>query len=210
MRATFLCSLFVAMAAFLGCDRSSGKLDELDWGRPFDADFDVLVARASYILQRRFELGFDPDLTDEKKGEFMTVWHYRMATYYRDSKRNKAHVTIEDVGEGQCRIGVSVVTQLNDNIDNPSVKEEARWVSTTRDVEWASRLEATIARRYIKVQPSELWKEKHSDTKRGTMRPDILDRNKDVNLEELNDPNAPGKEAPATTGTDAHRQKGKG
>jgi hypothetical protein len=182
MRATLLLGLLALLCT--GCDQHTSKLRELRWGRPFDADYAVLLERTRYVLLRQFQLGFDPDLTKEKDGVFWTVWHYRMATNYRDSKRIKAHVEVEDLGDGKARIGVSVVTQLNDNIDNPSVKEEARWVGTERDEEWAARIEASIARRYLDVEGSKQWQERHRPKRRGTMRQDILDRNKDVDLEE--------------------------
>ncbi len=199
MRATIL---FLLLAAFVGCDTSNSQLRDLSWGGSFDGSYTDLLARTRYVLLRRFELGFDPDRTKEDEGEFWTVWHYRMAHYYMDSRRIRCHVTIDDLGDGTARIGVSVVTQLNENIDNPSVKEEARWTHTTRDVAWASRIESAIAQRYLKVEASKYWQEKHRGTRRGTMRPDILDRNKDVNLEELGNPDNPEKEMPHSTGHD--------
>ena len=199
MRATVL---FLLLAAFVGCDTSNSKLKDLSWGSSLDGNYPELLARTRYVLLRQFQLGFDPDRTKEDEGEFWTVWHYRMATTYRDSKRIRCHVKIDDLGDGKTRIGVSVVTQLNENIDNPSIKEEARWTNTSRDVEWASRIESTIAQRYLKVEGSKQWQEKHRVTRRGTMRPDILDRNKDVNLEELGNPDDPRKEMPHSTGND--------
>ncbi len=198
MRATIP---FLLLAVLVGCDTSESKLKDLSWGQSVDTNYTDLLARTRYVLLRRFELGFDPDRTKEEDGEFWTVWHYRMATGFLDSKRIRAHVKVDDLGDGQVRIGVSVVTQLNENIDNPSVKEEARWTHTQVDVGLASRIEATIMRRYLKIEGSKLWQERHRTTRRGSMRPDILDRNKDVNPEEL-EADDRRKEAPVITGND--------
>ena len=194
-------TLLLLLVAFIGCDTSNSQLRDLSWGRSFDANYADLVARTRYVLLREFHLGFDPDRPKEDDGDFWTGWHYRMATYYMDSKRIRAHVKVDDLGDGQARIGVTVVTQLNENIDNPSIKEEARWTHTAADVAWAARIEAQIARRYLKVEGSKQWQERHRGTRRGSMRPDILDRNKDVNLEEL-EADDPRKEAPGITGSD--------
>ena len=198
MRAT---KLLLLLAALVSCDSSNSKLQDLAWGRAVETDYADLLARTRFVLLRRFELGFDPDRTKEEDGEFWTVWHYRMAAGFLDSKRIRAHVKVDDLGDGQARIGVSVVSQLNENIDNPSVKEEARWTHTQADVALAARIEATIMRRYLKVEGSKQWQERHRTTRRGSMRPDILDRNRDVNPEDL-EPDDPSKEAPVITGDD--------
>jgi len=187
----------VLLAVFAGCDRTGVKtLDELSWGPPVEASAEDMKQRAIFVLIREFKLGLDPDRTDEKEGEFWTVWEYKMSPLYMKSKRARAHVKIEEVEEGKIRIGVSVVEQRNDNIDNPNLVEEARWVQTKRDGDRASRIEQNIARRYLKVKPSKYWEEKHRDTPRTSMRPDLVDKNKDVDLEELSRPDAPGKEPP--------------
>ena len=46
------------------------------------------------------------------------------------------------------------------------------------------RIEDQIARRYLKSEPSEAWKEKHSEKKRKGLRPDLVDRYRDVDLGE--------------------------
>lgn len=201
MRAIAIISLLV-LAALPACDSSTSKLKDVSWGGEFDGDYQAVLDRTRYVLAKQFPLGLDPDLSSEEAGEFWTVWHYHMSAWYRESKRVRAHIKVEDAGSGKVRLGVAVVSQLNDNIDNPSIKEEARWVRTSRDPEWASRLENSIARRYLKVEPSKYWEEKHLPKKRETMREDILDRNKDVDLEELERPDRPDKQPPKTTGID--------
>ena len=44
-----------------------------------------------------------------------------------------------------------------------------------------------LGRRYLRVDPSKSWEEKHRDSPRGTLRSDIIDRNRDVDLDEDNE-----------------------
>lgn len=199
MRAMTILSA-AALVFALGCDRSTGKLKDLSYGRPFQGDYDSVLERTRWVLNKHYKYGLDPDQTREKEGEFWTMWTYRMAATYRDSTRERAHVKVEKLDDGKVRIGISVVRQLNDNIDNPAVKEEARWVNTLRDVEKGDLLVSEIARRYLKdFKPSKQFEEKYRTKKRKGMRQDIVDRNKDVNLEDYDDPDK--KEVPSTTDT---------
>ncbi|MHC4959832.1 MAG: hypothetical protein ACYTGN_15825 [Planctomycetota bacterium] len=200
-----LWAILPLLALVGACDRKGDrKLADLSFGRPFEADYEATLDRTRFVLMRHFELGLDPDRTIEKEGEFVTVWHYRMAADYFRSQRVKAHVKIEKIGKKKVRIGVSVVTQLNDNIDNPAVKEEARWIRTARDPERADLIEKEIARRYMKAKPSERFEDKYKGKNKGEMRSDILDRNKDVNLEDLDDPDK--KEPPSHTDRERDRK----
>ncbi|MHC4548939.1 MAG: hypothetical protein ACYTEZ_09185 [Planctomycetota bacterium] len=172
------------LASLAGCVNTDRRLQDLTWGQEIDGDYDQMVARARWVLEKQFPNGLDPDRTNEEEGDFWTVWDHKISVLYRKTQRRRAHLKVEDAGEGKVRIGVAVITQLNDNIDNPHSIEEARWVKTQRDQEWAKRIEDQIARRYLAAKPSEAWKEKHRETKRKTLRPDLVDRHQDVDLEE--------------------------
>jgi hypothetical protein len=180
MRAT--CILLLAACA--ACMNVEKKLDDLLWGQDYEADYDVIVERARYVLDQEFRAGLDPDKTNEVEGDFWTLWDYKTSMWYRETTRRRAHVKVEDAGDGMVRVGVSVVTQINDNIDNPHSIEDARWVRTTVDAEWSTRIEEKIGRRYLKAEPSEAWKEKHREEKRKGLRPDLVDRYRDVDLGE--------------------------
>jgi len=204
MRALAIPILLLAFSA--GCDRATGKLEDLSYGSEFEGDYEAVMERAVFVLKKHYRYGLDPDLSDQKAGELWTVWDYRMSSWYRDSQRERAHIKIEKLEDGRLRIGVAVVHQTNDNIDNPGVKEEARWVRSTRNAEKGVALEQEIVRRYVKeFTTSKHFEEKYRTEKRKGMREDILDRNKDVNLEDLDDPDK--KSVPSYT--DSSKNKGK-
>lgn len=180
--------ILCAAAAFAGCANVEGKLSDLSWGPPVKSDYELMVERAKQMTLRRFPKGLDPDKTNEARGDLFTVWNYDISHEYFKTTRRRAHVKVEDMGSGQVRVGVAVVTQLNDNIDNPSIIEEARWIRTTRDEQAAGLLASAIMLRQLEAEPSEYWKEKHRTERRDTPREDLIDRSKDVNLDELPDP----------------------
>lgn len=192
--------LLLAAATLAACDSSERQLKDLSWGEPFESDFDSALERTRWVLGKEFPKGFDPDLSKEEEGVFWTVWHYYPSTWYRETKRARAHVEIEDLGEGKLRIGVAVVQQINDNIDNPSIIEEARWVGTQRDFERSVLIEQRIRRDYLKVEPSAYFEEKHRSEPRKGLRPDIIDRSRDVDLEKIDDLDDPDRELPRATG----------
>ena len=177
-----ICILFFA-AALAACDSSEKKLKEVAWGKTIEGDYDLVLERAKYVILKRFPKGFDPDRTDEDKGEFWTIWHFKTSYFYRGTTRERGHLTVEDLGDGNVRVGVAVVRQINDNIDNPHLIDEARWVGSRRDPEMEARIEASIARRYLNSGPSEQWKERNRG-KRATIRQDLIDRYQDVDLDE--------------------------
>jgi hypothetical protein len=184
MRATWI----LLAAAVCGCANTEGKLEHLSWGAPVKADYVTMLARTKTQILKQFPKGFDPDKTNEETGDFWTVWDYKPSMWYRETTRTRAHVKVEDLGGGSIRIGVSVVKQLNDNIDNPHLIEEARWVSTTRDDEAARHLHDSILLRTLSAEPSEYWKERNRTERRTTMREDLIDRSQDVDLSERPDP----------------------
>ncbi len=180
MRAILLVSLVVIS---LGCTSTEKMLKKVTYGEPFEGDYVAVLERAQVRLRKEFPKGLDPDMTDEKAGDLWTIWHNYKDMRYRSTVRRRAHVTVEDMGDGKVRIGVSVVQQINDNIDNPSIISEAKWVGKSYDQETAARIEHVIAQRYKKVDPSAAWKEKYKGGKSTTLRQDIIDRNKDVDLD---------------------------
>jgi hypothetical protein len=185
--------LLPALLVLGACANTDKKLEDLAWGSEVDGQFDDVVARTKFILRKRYPRGLDPDRTNEDTGEFWTVWDYRVSTMYRETKRSRAHVKVEDLGNGKVRVGVAVVEQLNDNIENPSIIEEARWVRTQRDPETEALLEQNICQRYLDMKPSEHFEEKHREEPRRDLRPDLVDRSKDVNLEEATESDSPPK-----------------
>jgi len=195
--------VIVAAAAFAGgCANTEGKLEDVSWSAPVAADYPAMVERARTMTLKLFRKGFDPDKTHEEKGDFYTVWNYKVAITYRDTTRSKAHVKVEDLGDGKVRVGASVVKQINDNIDNPDVIEDARWVGTHRDEETAGLLVKSILVRTLEAEPSETWKEKHRTERRTTPREDLIDRSKDVDLDEAPDPRDVKSLDPITGGKD--------
>ncbi|MCK6460076.1 MAG: hypothetical protein L6Q95_09305 [Planctomycetes bacterium] len=180
--------IFLAAAGFVGCASAEGKLTDLSWGPAVKSDYEDMVTRAKQMTLKRYPKGFDPDKTDEAKGDLYTVWNYAISHEYFKTTRSRARVKVEDLGAGKVRVGVAVVTQLNDNIDNPSIIDEARWIRTTRDDEAAGLLVSSILLRQLEAEPSEYWKEKQRTQPSDRPRQDLIDRSKDVNLDELPDP----------------------
>jgi len=180
--------IFLGAALCFGCASAEGKLTDLSWGPPVKSDYESMLKRAKDMTLRRYPKGFDPDRTDEAKGDLYTVWNYAMVPDYFRSKRARARVKVEDMGGGQVRVGVAVVTQLNDNIDNPDSIDEAKWIRTTRDEDAAGLLVSSILLRQLDAEPSEYWKQKQRTTPSDKPRQDLIDRSKDVNLDELPDP----------------------
>jgi len=177
-----ICILF--LAAFAACQNVDKKLEDVIYGQDYEADYEMTVARAKHILDREFRAGLDPDRTKEDEADFWTLWDYKTSMWYRKTTRRRAHVIVEDAGEGKVRVGVAVVTQINDNMDNPHSIEDARWVKTEVDTEWSMRMEQQIGRRYLDAEPSEAWKEKNREEKSKGLRPDLVDRYADVDLGE--------------------------
>ena len=188
MMRAILCLLPLAALMLGGCQGTEKKLKDVSFGPSFEADYLEVLDNTRHALRKEFPRGLDPDRSDEDAGIFWTIWHYKKSVWYRGTTRQKAHVVVEDLGDGQVRIGVSVVQQLNDDIDNPSIIEEARWTNAQQDHETAQRIENRIAKRYLRVKPSKTWEEKHRDKPSGTLRSDIIDRNRDVDLEEDREP----------------------
>jgi hypothetical protein len=180
--------IFLGAAALAACSSVEGKLSDLSWGPPVQSDYEGMVMRARQMTLKRYPKGFDPDKTDEAKGDLYTVWNYEISHEYFKTTRRRARVKVEDMGGGKVRVGVAVVSQLNDNIDNPSIIDEARWIRTTRDDEAAGLLVSSILLRQLEAEPSEYWKDKHRTEPSDKPRQDLIDRSKDVNLDELPDP----------------------
>jgi len=186
MRA-LLSILPLAVLLLVGCQSTDGMLDkndELSWGQPFEGDFDAVVYRARAKLLQKFPLGLDPDRSNEETGDLWTVWRYDISVMYRETTRNRARVQVEDLGEGKVRVGVGVMQQLNDNIDNPSVIDEAKWVRKQRPPDQEATLRAGIEQSWDRFEASTTWKEKNRPEKRKGMRPDLVDRADDVTLED--------------------------
>ena len=177
----------LAVLVLVGCQSTDGMLDDdkdLNWGQPFEGDFDATVFRARSKLLKRFPLGIDPDRSNEEAGDLWSVWRYDISVMYRETTRNRARVKVEDMGEGKVRVGVAVMQQLNDNIDNPSVVDEAKWVRKQRRPEEEETLRASIEASWDRFEASTTWKEKNRKEKRKGLRPDLVDRADDVTLED--------------------------
>lgn len=191
-----------AAVVFCGCANTAGKLDDLSWSAPVKSDYETMVDRARQMTLRRYPKGLDPDKTEEAKGDLYTVWNYSMCPEYFKSTRRTAHVKVEEMGSGKVRVGVAVVKQLNDNIDNPDSIEEAMWIRTERDDEAAKLLVSSILMRQLEAEPSEYWKETHRTERRTEPRQDIIDRSKDVDLTSPPDPRDVKHLDPITGGKD--------
>jgi hypothetical protein len=179
-----LLPLAVVVAAS-GCG-TTGMLREVTWGEPLDEPYEIVLDRTKQVVTQQFPRGLDPDLSDEDGGDLWTVWHYETSVWYRDTKRRRGHVKVETMKDGRVRVGVSVVQQINDNIDNPHDIDEARWVARSRDIETEGQIHSRIARRYLKVEPSERWEETRRHAQRQGqgqgLRRDLVDRESDVVL----------------------------
>ena len=188
----------LVLASLPACSNTDSMLKDVTYGKEIDGDFVEVLDRAEAALRKEFPRGLDPDKTQMQQGELWTVWHVYESTWYRGTVRKRAHVRIEALDDGKCRIGVAVVQQRNDNIENPTVESEAKWVAAAYDQETATRIEQRVAKRYLnEFKPSEAWEAKHRDEKNKGLRQDLVDRYRDVDLEEK-DPDA-GEEFPSVT-----------
>ena len=179
--------LSLAALAAVGCGNTDGMLRDLSWGQQVKMPSEQAQARAKMILRRDFPAGIDPDRSDEANGDYWTVWNHKRSVLYRGTKRLRAHIKIDDLGNGYSRVGIAVVSQINDNIDNPDNVDEARWVRKRREPEMERAMEQAIARRYLDATPSKTWQEKHRDKPRTGLREDLIDRSSDVDLEAEDD-----------------------
>jgi len=173
----------VALLCWAGCASTDRRLDKVQWGAEMDGDVDAVLDRARYVLRKIYPKGLDPDRTDEGQGEFYTVWDYKISTFNRETTRSRARVSVKPASPGKVRVGVAVVQQLSDNIDNPGSVEEARWVRTHNDTEMERMILDRVRQPYLEMKPSEYFEEKHRETPRKTLRPDLVDRSKDVDLD---------------------------
>ncbi len=198
----FLLVLFVSCQG-AGCRHvDEDDFEELTWGAPFDGDMAIISERAQIMLKREFKY-VNPDLTKEDEQDYYSTWRYVMSVMYRESTRRRCRIKLKESEDGRILVGVAIISQLNDNVDNPHDKAEARWVKKTREYEDELRLERRIAQRFHKFEVSKTYKEKHRDEPRKGMRQDILDRTRDADLESYE----PGKTA--TDELDEIDEKGK-
>lgn len=156
--------------------------EELSWGAPFEGDMAIISERAQIMLKREFKY-LNPDLTKEDEQDYWSTWRYVMSVMYRESTRRRCRIKVEETDEGTLRVGVAIISQLNDNVDNPHDKADARWVKTQREYEDEQRMERRIAQRFHKFEVSKSYKEKHREEPRKGLRQDILDRTRDADLE---------------------------
>lgn len=198
----------IAILLLAACGSTEGKLQDLQWGQEYEADYQATLERARLVLLKEFPKGLDPDRSNEEGGEFWTVWRYDKSEFYRSTQRARCRCKVEKVGENRVRVGVAVVSEINENIDNPSVIDEARWVNMTRNPDWEARIEQRILQRYAAFKPSQAYAERTAPEKSKTPRPDIADRYKDVDLENAGkiDPN---REPIRVTGNDPGKEKPK-
>jgi hypothetical protein len=190
----------LALAALPSCANTDSMLEDVTYGKEIDGDFVDVLDRAEAALRKEFPKGLDPDKTHMQQGELWTVWHVQKSTWYRGTVRRRAHVRVEALDGGKCRIGVAVVQQRNDNIENPTVESEAKWVAAAHDQETATRIEQRIAKRYLaNFKPSKAWEAKHDKKDDKGLRQDLVDRYKDVDLEQEETPDE-DKEFPSATG----------
>jgi len=177
----------VGLVAAIGCADTANMIDEdeeLSWGPPIEDDYSAVIDRACAVVTRKFPLGLDPDRTKEEQGDIWTVWRYDKSVLYRQTTRRRARVKVESMGQGMVRVGVAVVEQINDNIDNPTVIEEAKWVRKHRLPEQETLLRESIEQSWRKFEASAQWKEKNRSERRTGLRPDLVDETGDVTLED--------------------------
>ena len=170
-----------------GCGNTASMIDsdkDLSWGAPFEDDYPSVVDRARGTMMREFPLGLDPDRSLEDEGDLWSIWRIDKSVMYRKTTRRRAHVKIMDMGEGKVRVGVGIVQQLNDNIDNTMVVDEAKWVRKQRLPEDETLLRERIEQPWRKFEASASWKEKHRGSRRKGLRPDLVDQTSDVTLED--------------------------
>ncbi|MHC4938607.1 MAG: hypothetical protein ACYTHK_06530 [Planctomycetota bacterium] len=180
-------AVFAPLVLFVGCGNTAKMIDdddELTWGTPFEDDYAAVVDRARGVVSRDFPLGLDPDRTKEEQGDFWSIWRVDQSVLYRKTTRRRARVKVQDIGEGKVRVGVAIVEQINDNIDNPTVIEEAKWVRKHRLPEEESMMLERIAAPWRKFEASAQYKERHRKTRRKGLRPDLVDATSDVTLED--------------------------
>jgi len=180
--------LWMGLATLVGCGNTAGMLRDVRWGNEFDGDFEDVRERAAQVIAKHYPRGLDPDQSDPDSGDFYTVWHHEVSMWNRETNRSRARVVVEPRGEDRVRVGVAVVKQINNNIDNPHDIDDAIWVRKQRNTEMEEILESTIARRYLAAKPSETFEEKHRFRERAGLRKDIIDRSRDVDLGATTEP----------------------
>ena len=193
--------LALAPVMFIGCADTKLMMDdddELSWGPAIEEDFDAVARRARTMVVREYPLGLDPDFTKEKEGDFWSIWRIDESVLYRSTVRRRCRVKVEDLGAGKVRVGVAIVEQINDNIDNPSVVEEAKWVRKHRLPDQEEMLRNRIEQTWRKFEVSAKYKEKNRTTRRKGLRPDLVDKTDDVTLEDYKNKNIA--EAPKIAG----------
>lgn len=202
MRALLFLLAFVPVSGVLvGCADTRHMMEDdedLSWGPAIEGDFEVVVSRARTMVIREYPLGLDPDLSKEDEGDFWSIWRIDQSVMYRSTVRRRVRVKVQDVGQGKVRIGVAIVEQINDNIDEPSSLVKAKWVRKHRLPEEEGMLRARIEQTWRKFEASAKWKEKNRSTRRKGLRPDLVDQADDVVLEDYKSKNIV--DAPKITG----------
>ena len=190
MRALLL--LFALAPFVVGCADTKYMMqddEDLSWGPAIEDDYEVVMARARTMVVQEYPLGIDPDLSKEEEGDFWSIWRIDLSVMYRETVRRRVRVKVEDLGKGKVRVGVAIVEQINDNIDEPSSIKKAKWVRKHRLPEDEMKLRERIERTTRKFEASAKWKEKHRSERRTGLRPDLVDWTDDVTLEDYKSSN---------------------
>ncbi len=136
----FVVSLILACAC--------GERDAPEPAAPERSEFARRCGYVREVLNKEFSDGLDDQKTDESAGVFWTKWRYEMGQFYRESKRTRAVVRVSKTpSETEGPYTIEVFLEINDNIDDPSSIEKAKWVGRRRDPARAARIRSLVERR---------------------------------------------------------------
>jgi len=129
----------------------SGACGERDAPEPAAQPQSEFARRCGHVrdvLGEEFPDGLDDQKTDESEGVLWTKWHYKMRQWYRESRRTRAIVRVSKTSsETERPYTIEVFLEINDNIDDPSSIEKARWVRGSPDPARAARIRSLVERR---------------------------------------------------------------
>ncbi len=109
--------------------------------------------------------GYRPDLSASSKGEGVvrSEWLHSMAPFSRSGWRERAIVRIVPAGErdGYYRLQTTVTRQTNDNIKNPSDREDAEWTQAKRNPMSENLINRRIEMEFLSGDVSNKYRKRH-------------------------------------------------
>jgi len=136
--------LFVAFTSCLEFGTHGGSWHTIG---PLAKSSEELLSVGREVLKKE---GFSVEIDDEPNRTLITKWRTRLNPHWRDGRRDKIEVRVEDVDGGLRVITLRSIREVNEESHLPMDPTKASWYSAGGDEELALRVELMIKMRIQK------------------------------------------------------------